>query len=291
MKTRLFEQRYENREWSGYTKFLPEVIAVKVGVKPVMRIPVSPEFGYEKFSQLCKNLGVLTGLSDYKIKAPYTKTDIQSSSEGDNLMYVSMEQNLIDKAKRYDLFDEDKFGELMGYPKCCIDYYNRIMNNKPIHETYMYVKSGKKLNWHNNYLLRFNSNYYLHAYFVCSFDCKESIKNAKGVLKGIKEFDPVFAQKIEHHLKLPILFDDSRPGGILYNWNQLKAVVFDGDLKEDTIEYDGQFALWEGHHFPLFSEGDKLTIAKDHITLSKHDCVVRKIGKPGDENGFIIKFD
>lgn len=288
----IFEQRYENKTWKGYTKFLPEVIAVRIGIKPVMRIPVSYKFGCDKFKQLCNNIGLVTGLSDYKVKEPYTRNDIlpASSALGDNFMYVSLNKELINEAKKCDLIDEQKFGELMGYPRCCINYYNRITREKPVHEVHSYLQSGKKLNWHNNYLLRFNSNYYLHAYFICSFDCKESIKNGKEILDGIRQYDELFADKIEYHLKLPILFDESREGGIVHNWDRLKGIVFNGKLKKNVIEYNGQFSLWQGVHFPIFSKGNRLRLGSKEMMLYKDASLVRKFEIHNPYQKCIINF-
>jgi hypothetical protein len=290
--TTIFQQKYENEIWKGYTKFLPEAIAVSIGRKPVMRIPVSSKFGYDKFRQLCSRMNLVTGLSDYKIKEPYTKNDIlpANSSVGDNFIYVSLAKELINKAKRYDLVDEQKFGELMGYPQCCIDYYDKIMRDRPNHEIYSYLILGKKLDWHNNYLLRFNSNYYLHAYFTCSFDCKESLKNGKEILHGIREYDELFARKIEYHLKLPIVFDDSKDGAIIDNWDRLKGVVFNGIFKGNTIDYNGQFSLWQGSHFPVFSDGNRIKIGDKEITLFKDDSIVKKFEVHNPYQKCIINF-
>jgi hypothetical protein len=289
--TELFEHKYENPEWKGYTKFLPEVIAVKVGAKPVMRIPVSKDFGYKHFKHLCTKLGLITGLSDYAITEPYTKDDIVTDgSDGDRFMYVAKDGGLIAQAKKTDLHDEEAFGELMGYPKCCTDYYDRILVDKPDQELHRYVQSGKKLSWYNNYLLRFNSHYYLHAYFICSFDCRKSEENAKLVLEGIREFDPLYAEKIEHHLKLPILFDDSRPGGIMHNWDRLKGVVLNGDINGNEVRYGGQFALWQGSHFPDFAKGDTVTLADKEIIVASSGQTVSTLRRPSQAAGFLLQF-
>ena len=290
----LFEQKYENPEWKGYTKFLPEVIGVKVRVKKIMRIPIQKNFGYEQFKKLCDKLGLITGLSDYKINPPYLKENIikDNTIEGDRFMYVAANKKNLELAKKYDLEDEEKFGELCGYPKCCVEYYNKIMINKPDHEIYNYIKSGKKLNWQNNYLLRFNSNYYLLAYFICSFDCKKSIAKANKVFKGIKEFDETFAKKIEYHLKLPILFDDSKKGGIIYNWNKLKGVVLNGKITNGNIvDYDDHFALWEEHRFPLFDNYKTLKINDTILELTGANKVSKTIHNKDSKKNILIKFD
>lgn len=289
----MFEQKYENPEWKGYTKFLPEVIGVKTGVKSIMRIPIQKDFGYEHFKGLCENLGLIVCLSDYRINPPYLKENvIEDGSDGDRFMYVAANEKNLQLAKEYDLQDEEKFGKLCGYPECCIQYYNNIMKNRPDHEVYHYLQSGRRLHWQNNYLLRFNSNYYLLAYFICSFDCQESLKKAKKVFEGIRKFDETFAKKIEFHLKLPILFDDGKEGGIIYNWNRLKGVVFNGKLQDkNTITYDGQFALWENHRFPIFDRYNHLKIKDNRLILRDSNKKSRTIQNSSEKDGIILKFD
>ncbi|MFH1510425.1 MAG: DUF483 domain-containing protein [Candidatus Woesearchaeota archaeon] len=288
----LFEHKYENKEWVGYTKFIPEVLAVRIGVKPVMRIPINPNFGYPKFKELCKRFGLVTGLSDYQIREPYTPKDILPSKTpyGHYFMYVSRTQDLIELAKKYDLYDQDRFGELMGYPRCCIDYYSRVSNSPPVHEVYGYVHSKRPLFWQNNYLLRFNSNYYLHAYFLCSFDCMDSRKRGQKIFEAIRKFDEVYARKIEHHLKLPILLDDTRPGGILHNWDRLKGVVFNGSWHNNIIVYSGQLSLWQGAYFPIFSKSNQVLINADSMYLYSDGRLIGKIKITNNFESFFLQF-
>lgn len=287
----VFEHKYENMAWQGYTKFLPEVIAVRIGVKPVMRIPVSANFGYKKFSSLCESLGLVTSLSDYTVKAPYTKQDVLAagSAEGDHFMYVSLKQELIEEAKKYDLHDQDRFGKLMGYPQCCIDYYQRVSNSAPQHEVFDYFQTKRPFFWQNNYLLRFNTHYYLHAYFICSFDCWKSRKKGDEIFQAIGDFDETYARKIEYHLKLPILLDETMPGGIMHNWDRLKGIVFNGELVGARVYYKGQFSLWQGSYFPVFAEADSAEITGSKIILRKNSVLTREL--PRTDHSFFMRFE
>ena len=166
-----------------------------------------------------------------------------------------------------------------------------IERNGCEHELFQYVMSKKKLDWHTNYLLRFTTPYYLLAYKVCSFDCKKSINIANKIYLNILDFDPIYAKKIEFHLKLPILFDDSKKGHLYNKIDRMKALVFCGQFNNSNcVEYNKTFSLYKNHFFPEFRRGNKICVSDDKISIFKNKKLIEKINRKNKYDSILFKF-
>jgi hypothetical protein len=289
----------QEHNWHGLVRYLPELVAVKIGEKPAVRFPLSEIMSPDKtnlFKEICSKMGIKVGYSSYRIKPPYSKNDIlpTNSTKGDFFIYLSLSNEVIESAKKYELVDDYKFGEIMGYPKCCIKHFidmNQSDSEDYYHEVFNHLKSNKKFDWHTNYLLRWTTDYYLLSYFTCSFDCTDSIVKARKILEGIYKYDGRHAKKIEYHLKLPILFNDSMKGSILHNWNKLKGVVFDGVMNDNKVTYQNHFSIYRGGYFPQFKDTDKVMVDKKRIFLFKHNKLKHSIIRRNKYDGLLFGFE
>ncbi len=191
---------------------------------------------------------------------------------------------------QFDLIDMLNFGKLLGYPDCCVEFFcNRLMDveigaRKPY---IIYRNTVGEPSFYCNNILAYFSNYSLISHFPCSFNCKNTIKKSKELLDIIKEEEPEYAKKIEHHLKLPLLvFRDKR------------AIVFDGVIKNGEIIYSDCIFLGLKHaldeseiyKFETFKEGDSLKVVKDEILIFKNDELLHSIKREDESFGFPLKF-
>lgn len=121
--------------------------------------------------------------------------------------------------------------------------------------------------------------FYLIPHVPCSYDCKESIKFARQILKILKVEMPEFAKEAVLALKRPFLFFDD------FNW-----VAFDGYVKGDKIIYDRVAPYKSLYPQSKFKRGDELKVSNKEIFVSKEGELIHKIQKKGEQDGIVIDF-
>jgi hypothetical protein len=175
--------------------------------------------------------------------------------------YYSLDKELcieaFDAEKRGD---RQKFGQLLGYPECCIDNFIKNLvegvdytllslknvRTKPSFYCNSLFVFDSKLNsfqmktyFDNHKLLRSPHKLFLIRHVPCSFDCKHSIKIGKTTLKLLKNNSPDLAATIVNALKRPVLY-----------WNYFEWVIFNGRQQGNTIKYDGILISHGGRNLP-----------------------------------------
>jgi len=124
---------------------------------------------------------------------------------------------------------------------------------------------------------------YLISHIPCSFNCKESIKTEKDILKVLKIEAPDFAEKTVNALKKVFLFFDD------FNW-----VVFDGKVKNNELK-DYKVLPYKSlipkEKIKLIKEGNKIKIFNDEVLIIKDDETLLKIPKREKYDGIFIDFN
>lgn len=202
-------------------------------------------------------------------------------------------------------------GDLLGYPKCCVESHLRYCGqSKQLDSpliTYQAYKSSKKCNFLVNNLLNFStrvgdkkSNDFLHylqlnknlpipyRYFQfishdpCRYDCQESIKIGKEIDSLLKEYAPKVEKIVKYTLSKPILFFDL-----------FKLVIFEGYLKEGVLYYQKiipPFFLVDNSLMEKIESGNRIIVDNKKIEILKDDSTLFVYQKKSEADGFILDF-
>jgi hypothetical protein len=291
---------------------LPMFMAVVKGVKPLMDDWVAVE-RYQDFKQMCERYHLYvtpncifrelpkSAIENAEGKEILTTTKSQATpfdpraKEGVLHLYISSSKKIIEEAPKFGwytmivddavisnpLMDNLRYGLLLGYPKCCVSFF--INDRQGVNQIYEAYKNthGEPSFYCNPFLHDFH--YFLTHNFPCSFRCKETTKQARNLLKAIREEEPEYAKKIEYHLKLPLLAFHIRD-----------AIAFEGKMSNGEIRYSNSYYL----SFPnigkapykKFQEGNRVKVTQDRILIFKDEMLLHSIKKEREDTGFLLKF-
>ncbi len=238
-----------------------ELMALLYDIKPCL----ADLLNFEKFdrkyinkldrvNQLCKKLGLNLAVSQYKfiVNSPrgiFEMVEMDDKRKGKISLGVSKD---MDKAlegvelyykKTLDSKDSRRFGEVMGYPTCCLDFGDYLCQNSrgdkerdpdnfgfanPAVES---LKRSKDFAWQLNVF-----SYSLLSYYPCHFDCQPSISYVNNILKVFNQVDPI---KVKEYKSL--LCDPAT----LY-WTCADKILlygdFKGDFKNSEVKYNKVFS-------------------------------------------------
>lgn len=292
---------------------IPLIMATVKGLKPLTDVWVEKS-RYKEFEKVCRKYGLLYQPNVVFIKPTeeqvknaidnYTLTTTKTlgipfnhkTKEGSVHVFISKSKESIYNANRFGWYpiiingrvinkpfmDHLRFGEALGYPDCCIDFfkeYNKAGVSTP-YETYKLTK--EKFSYYCNNVLNFVSLSYIHHY-TCSFNCKKTIKLAKKIEKVILEEEPEIVQRIRLESTRPFIVFGER-----------NAYAFDGAAKNGVISYkDVMFVGMTEHnkYETVFKQGNKVIVKEDNIEVLSDERTVRIIQKPKPEDGFLLTFE
>ncbi|MCF7916187.1 MAG: hypothetical protein K9L61_00225 [Candidatus Omnitrophica bacterium] len=207
-------------------------MALVLGLKPFMDIWIEKK-RLKDFAKMCKNYGLylkvdclFKKVSQKKVKNKIIGGNTLTStvcyglpeevdSEDKAHVFVSKDKNLIKKGMWYPVIIKDRvfwppradmlnYGYVLGYPDCCIKFFQKYNNWAFYSYLYQVYRNSKKYSYLANPLLK--DDYYSYIYHMpCSFGCKKTINYAKQLRKEIKKREPEFIKKVDGKLKLSFL--------------------------------------------------------------------------------------
>jgi hypothetical protein len=271
-------------------------LLLKNDIKPVIRIGLPPDIEYFKHF-ITKKLGLEmiiiknTELYDQKLDSPVFNA------------YISKSSVLADQAAKAEIMgDRIKLGILLGYPKCCVEYFCRTLGKEKTISSFINTKSKPSFYCNNlfvydskleseNSISFFNSNrtkldQYSHLFLIrhvpCSYDCKESINLGRKTLSFLKKEKPEIASNIINALKRPVIYFD------YFRW-----AVLDGFVKYNTIFYKKVLpfeSFLERNILEKIMEGNSIVVTEKRITVFKNQSEIYSINKKDKFDGFILDF-
>jgi len=221
-----------------------ELIMVFMDYKPASAEPIY----YDKqlrdnlpqIQKLANKLGIYFSTSTHKyiINSPrgiFTEIPLNDSRLGKIILSFSKSAEIAYKGAYYyhqKMLDSSygyKFGELMGYPKCCLKFGDYLANNNSNPNNYGFknpaiesLKRSEHFDWHLNV---FTTS--LIPHFPCSLTCKDSIEYVKKALECLECIKELDTDTKKQYLSEPVS---------LY-WTCADRILLYGDYKASSLGY------------------------------------------------------
>lgn len=186
------------------------------------------------------------------------------------------------------LVDSFKFGYSLGYPSCCIEFFQRFNNwykFSYLFEAYKNTACGDY-----NFLCNPFTKDVIYSYIYhmpCSYNCDLTAKDSLKLRSAIYEEEPHFVEMVDRHLKLPLL--------VFY---ERKFYAFEGQMKKDRLYYKNVCFIGQMPENNLYEaklkNGDCISLEGDAVVITKKGRLTSKIYCKKDsfapETPFIIQF-
>ena len=303
----------------GFGAQLPLIMATVKGIKPVSDIWVNTK-SYHKFKQVCNkyNLnyypnGIFAVPDEQRLEKIYEKypeyristTKVMgfpfdekklNKIKGSIHLFISQKKENLKNAIKYGWYpqiirnkiiekppiDLIRFGKVLGYPDCCIEFFNK--SHKP--EIPIYYNRLKNTRdtpsiYCNNVLNHFSYSFIHHT--CCSLSCEKTIEWAKEIEAAIAEKEPEYVNKIRNALKLPLLV-----------WGERNSYVFNGHVKGNKIYYtDFKYSgdSRDDDKSEYFKLGNVIEVTESKINVFLNNKLVHEIDKEKEYLGFILNFN
>ncbi len=259
---------------------LNELLLVKAGIKPALRMSISTRerASVEKY---LKATGLKFAYSKFKIieipdvgKGGFSnkglRIDFEDKREGNFFIYISKDESLLRKSKTSEQINDNiALGVSLGYPLCCVDFFN---NNSTVQSSKQndYVlpalnaTKGIEFPYENNICARY-FDYSLINHFPCTLDCKESEELGKKYEKVLGELRPKYINQLREMLKSVVIYTE-----------------YDGVFLIPNYQKNGNNIFYKTVHYTQNNEITKLLTASNHLEILSKSKV--KIGKHLIEN-------
>ena len=288
----------DKNKHSIYGIQIQEWLAVKHGIKPLLRTAIQPE-NFKNVEMICKEKGLFSLMKSFN--------QLYGANLGSpiNIIYISKSEEVLRKAYLSEKsMDRKLLGKLLGYPSCCVEFFSETLRNTKLYfPVKTYIKTGDKPSFLTNNIFKmesrldskkleiFQSNpdfadrvshLFLISHIPCSYNCKGSIKIGKKILRLLEREYPELAKEIVSILKKPLLFFND------FNW-----IVFDGKVDGTAVNYTSvlpPLSLMQESLVKKFSEGNKVEVGNEFIEIFKEDKMVHRIKKKHEYDGIVLDF-
>jgi hypothetical protein len=232
---------------------LPSWIATVNGIKPAMDLWV-PRNNMAAFEAVTREAGLLYHLDCYfdrhsevlkelsdecftTTRAVLTQAPGRSAEAH---VFVSRSERLLREAVatgwyplvvngtmvEKHLADNALFGRALGYPHCCITFFQKHNNWQADNHYYAaYRSSEDRPCWLANTLTR-HTAFFLAPHIPCSFSCKSTASYAAELFSLIGKELPAYASEVQRTLRAPMLY-----------LSELRIYAFEGKLQANKLSY------------------------------------------------------
>ena len=186
------------------------------------------------------------------------------------------------------LIDAFKFGYNLGYPACCVDFFQKYNNWNRYSYLYEAFKNTPKDRCHylcNPFTKDITYSYIYHM--PCSYNCQATVGLVSKIREAIYEEEPGFVKKIDQHLRLPLL--------VFY---ERKFYAFNGQIKKDRLYYKDIYFTGQMPEKNIYEtdlrKGDCVFLENKDVLILNKGKLIRKIKWQKKnfacETPFIIQF-
>jgi len=221
-----------------------EILGIQFGLRKVAR-KIVEEKELLKYDQLSKRAD-LKCIYNKERKFLYFAKDINDAKKAFEIeKQLTTKSNSEDKKQNLNT----QLGKLFGYPDCCIQSFIR---NKNLDFAINSFNNSTKL----NFILNNLNPKRIISHFPCSYQCEESIKNAKILLNHVQN-----KKEIEEELKKDILV-----------WNESSFMIFNNKFQNNEVNYKDIQTIGISKEFHDFLyEGNKIINTNSTFSIFKDD--------------------
>ena len=260
-----------------------EVLYVIEGIKPCARILVFEDELQKTIDFLNKN-GIKTSISDFKVLKQTGQNEFYSdksikisknaAQKGYFFVYLSKNKEIVEKAKLMEEKNNHfELGLLLGYPKCCCEFFENNFNEKNIDLTLKTLENsnGFEFSFYTNIAAR-HFDVSLLSHFPHSFDCKPSIEIAKNNLKIINK----------NSKQLAVMFSGILQGVVIYTMEEGIFLLRKYEKINNKIIYGDVLTTTKSKLYYLLSSNKGLRI------VDKNSFVVSDVNIKGEDYGVMV---
>lgn len=260
-----------------------EVLYVIEDVKPCTRILVF-EDELNKVIDFLKYKKINAAISNFKVIKQSAQSEFYSdksikipkgaAENGYFFLYLSKNREMAEKAKFLEENSKDKeLGLLLGYPKCCCEFFERNFNNKNSDLTLKILENsdGYEFPFYNNIAAR-HFDVSLLSHFPHDFQCRPSIEIAKNNLKTIQKCSK----------QLAIMFSGILQSVVVYTKSEGIFLLRKHEKINDEIIYSDVLTTTKSKLYFLLSSSRKLKI------IDKNNFVVGDVNIKGENYGVMV---
>lgn len=292
---------------------LPSLIATAYGLKPAMDMWVRAD-AWHSFRDLITSLGLHCHVDNYFDRDPIATSKIQppvsltttravlsskfATHEEAHVFLARSQQDLFNAvcAGWYPLIvngrvidkhlaDHEKFGQALGYPECCREFF-RKNNNWHYDNTYYaaYQNTASVPQILSNGLLR-HTAFSIIPHIACSFICDSTMDYGAKLLALIaQEVSTSYANEISRRLAAPILC-----------LSELKIYRFEGFIQSSNqVQYSSVEPVNPtGYADPLYKmliQGDGCVVDSNVLRIYSGGCQIHAYQARADQHGPEIPF-
>lgn len=272
-----------------------ETLGVLEGIKKVSRFNIGAD-NLQNFKKRMTDLGLECEESDFRIMQTRSDkgminvdiTKFTEDEKGDYFLYVSKEKKKAKKAKEYDniktnKFSHQKLASLLGYPRCCIEFYEKHRPEaiKIRRDDYTLISlrnsEGFIFPYYTNNIMRYFESGLL-TFFPCSYKCEKAIDFGKKMFKAIKKCSPEYADYLKKELRRTMIYTDFE--GV----HQLKKSV----LKDNILTYSDVESTQKNQLHKLLKKADEIKIINHFLVKIMKNGKILKVLK---KNSGILIFE
>ena len=260
-----------------------EVLYVTDGIKPCARVLVF-EDELKKVSDFLNENKIYVAISDFKVLKQTAQSEFYSDKsikipkkdarKGYFFIYLSKNKEAAEKAKLKEESNNHKeLGLLLGYPKCCCEFFEKNFNEKNTDLTLKTLENsdGYEFTFYNNIAAR-HFDVTLLSHFPHNFECKPSIGIAKNNLKTINK----------HSKQLAVMFSGVLQGVVVYTTQEGIFLLKKHEKINDEIIYSDVLTTAKSKLYYLLSSNKKLRI------VDKNSFIINDINIKGKDYGVMI---
>jgi len=282
MYLKKIEQTYK-KKYGLLAKNIPELIAVKFGLKDATSIDISHHCEFKKKYDIALNFCQKAGLRINYYEAA-----------GEYKLIISKKKFELQKGE--EIRDQNK-NNWFSYPKCCIEKYrNEGQRNYLINGLKKFFEKKEIFNFKMNPFLA-NTPFHLFVHQPCSLECEKTLKYSQQLLNIIKQKNNELYNYIVLLNKTPAFYTDILGIGILFQGKKELNKIF---YKNFYFEKQGSIAQSKYNTkedlsylkeiMQSIQQGDNLILKNNKLTIKKGNNNIAVFNKPEHLFWKIIEF-
>ncbi len=204
--------RWYKRRFSVLWSHVPELVAIRAGLREATQLSLEPaRFAREqaRLEDFCHRAGL--ALQSY-LRRGMVKVLISARA-----------------IPNLDPTDEQRLGELFGYPACCVRRFasHQAQPLEPFINHMTALLGGRdRVDFRLNLLLSCTT-LHLVRHFPCHLGCQSTLEQARRLLEAMERLNPRLHRQILRHCRAPALYLDVCGA----------AVFFQGERLNDRVRY------------------------------------------------------